>query len=93
MNVIDGRVEVRGLDADPLLHQTVLLRILRRQLAAGLEVDVPRHRARLEQLEAVVVERGELAQRLAREVRSGLVLALREVDDHELVRRVRSRAA
>src|SRR6266478_5018320 len=80
--------EVLGLDADPLLHLRALFEIGRRQRASRLAIDVTGHRARLVQREAIIIERGDLSERLAREMRLLLVLTLREVHDHELVGRV-----
>ena len=80
--------ELRRLDADPLLHLRAAAEIAGDELPADLLVEVATDGARLEELEAVVFERGDAAEGLAAEVRLLLVLALGEVDELELVRRV-----
>jgi len=78
--------EVGGLDADPLLGAGAIAHVAWQQRAARLVVDVAADGARLVELEVAIQQGGHLAERLARQVRLLLVLALGEVDHHQLVR-------
>lgn len=89
-NATGKGVEVAALDADGLLEERCGLQIAGVwdngvALSAVLRRNVPADSTALEEDETIVVDVGDLAERLFLEEGRGLVLALGEVDGDELI--------
>lgn len=83
-NAGDLRGDGSLLERDPLLHDGALVRIRRGELASAGLVHITSDGTRLVHLEVTVLQYGDLSERLTSEVSRLLVLALAEVDGHDL---------